>query len=86
MSTDPDPMPTIMSMFAEHAALTAMTLGQEHVTLWRILSRDPDEEAEYTGTLIRETAQIFEVIVDGDTEATTFPKGTNRGITLWRRA
>lgn len=58
----------------------------KRVVVWRIVSKDPDDIAEYAGVLVRETKQVYEVLVNGDTEPTTFPKVNGRGITLWRLA
>ena len=56
------------------------------VTIWRIVSKDPDEIAEVTGALVAETAQLWNLTLPGDTRVTSFPKCTPSGVAVWRRA
>ena len=59
-------------------------VAPDRVVVWRIVSKDPDEIAEETGTLVSETDQLFNLMLDGDTFVTAFPKRTPRGVTVWR--
>ena len=56
------------------------------VTIWRVISRDPDEDATVAGALVSETAQLWNLTLPGDTRVTSFPKCTPSGVTVWRRA
>ncbi len=56
------------------------------ITIWRIVSKDPDETAEVTGALVSETAQLWNLTLPGDTRITSFPKFTPTGVKVWRRA
>jgi hypothetical protein len=59
-------------------------IAPERVVVWRIVSKDPDEIVEHFGTLVSETPQLFNVMLDGDTFTTSFPKTTPSGVTVYR--
>jgi hypothetical protein len=48
----------------------------QRVLVWRILSRDEDLNEDHYGTLIEETAHLFNMQLDGDGFVTSFPKMT----------
>jgi len=58
----------------------------EHATVWRIVSKDPDEIEEYSGRLVSDDRFVFVLIVHGDRFPTTFPKVNHAGVTVWRKS
>jgi hypothetical protein len=46
----------------------------QRVLVWRVVSRDPDENEDHHGALISETTQLFNVQLDGDAFVTAIPK------------
>jgi hypothetical protein len=65
----------------------ANILHKPRITLYKIISRDPDEDSdEYTGELLAEDGNEFEVRLDGESFPRTFEKFTAGGVRLWRRA
>lgn len=58
----------------------------EMVTIWRIVSKDPDEITERTGVLVYEDADEFRLVIGYNLTATPFWKSTPAGVTKWRRA
>jgi hypothetical protein len=54
------------------------------VLVWRIVSRDPDENEDHYGSLISETFDEITILEDGDAYPTFYPKRTLTGVTLYR--
>jgi hypothetical protein len=57
----------------------------EHVYLWQVISRDPDDDEDIDGELVSEQAEGWLVRLAGDEHPTWFPARTPRGVTVWRR-
>ena len=54
------------------------------VLVWRILSRDPDENEDHRGVLIDSTDDEITILEDGDAYPSYYPKRTAAGVTLYR--
>jgi len=61
-------------------------LHHERATVWRIVSKDPDEIEEYTGRLLPGPDQVYTLMVDDERIPTLFPKANNADVTVWRKA
>ena len=72
--------------FPPVAAVDHVALVPREITLWRVISRDPDEDEMVTGILHSETPDLWNLILPDDPRVTSFPKCTPSGVTVWRRA
>jgi len=56
----------------------------QRVSVWRILSRDPDRDEDNYGVLVEETTDHYFVQVDGNNFVSRFEKKSNTGVIRYR--
>lgn len=71
---------------AERRRETFQPATLPRVTLWRVISRDPDENEDVPGILVQENETAYWLIAEGEFEPRAYPKRTREGVTIWRKA
>ena len=55
-----------------------------NVIVWRVISRDPDENEDHAGVLIGESLDEITILEPGEAFPRFYPKRTAAGVTLYR--
>jgi len=76
--------PSETELVAPKRRATYVPVTGPRVTVWRILSKDPDHYEDNLGVLVDETYDHYFVQVDGEQSVSRFEKRSDTGVIRYR--